>query len=128
MVKEISQELIDKVIQGGFISCAYFHDHSCEWEAILRFFRAYKASIKFYASIHIIPLLLFRSGELRKDPKLVTLNTLLGILRSTAFMSSNVTIFRYLMCLFKNTRRKMDHWNVILAALLSSVGLLIEPN
>ena len=53
--------------------------------------------------------------------------TFLGILRSSAFLGCYVAIFRYLLCFFKNTRHKIDRWNVIGAGFFCSVALLVEP-
>lgn len=39
-----------------------------------------------------------------------------------------VAIFRYLTCFFKNTRRKVDRWNVILAAFICTFAILWEPS
>jgi hypothetical protein len=52
----------------------------------------------------------------------------MNVLKSCIFMSSYVTVFRYLLCFFKNTRQKVDRFNVIAAALICTFSILFEPS
>jgi hypothetical protein len=64
MVKNISQELADHVLGGGFIHCRDIHDNSCERNAFNKFFIVMNISYKFYLPIHAIPVLIFKRKKL----------------------------------------------------------------
>ena len=49
-----------------------------------------------------------------------------NILKSCTFISLYVTVFRYMLCITKNSRHKVDRWNVIMACAASSITMLIE--
>ena len=50
------------------------------------------------------------------------------VLRSSLFWATYVAIFRYSLCFFKNKRRKIDRWNVILAAFVCTFAIFFEPS
>ena len=50
-----------------------------------------------------------------------------NVLRSCMFMGTYVAIFRYLTCILKNYRGKVDRLNVIIAGFLCTFGILWEP-
>ncbi len=43
------------------------------------------------------------------------------------FISTYITVFRYLTCVLKNVRGKIDRWNVITAGFFASFAILFEP-
>ena len=49
-----------------------------------------------------------------------------GIIKSASFIGLYVAIFRYMLCITKNTRQKIDRWNVISACIASSFAILLE--
>ena len=49
-----------------------------------------------------------------------------NILKSCAFISVYVATFRYMLCITKNSRGKVDRWNVIMACIASSFAMLFE--
>ena len=66
MVNTISKELAQHVINGGFIHCRDIHDHSCQWNALLKLMTVLKVAFKFYLPIHAIPVL-FRRKKLMEQ-------------------------------------------------------------
>lgn len=108
MVKPISEELKQHIIKGGFLDCKDFHDHSCAWEALVRFAVVFKNAYKYYLPIHIIPLLIFKRKKLMTEPLKTLKYTLINYLKSVCFMSLYVCILKFSMCKTKNIRRKVD--------------------
>ena len=48
------------------------------------------------------------------------------VIRSALFWGIYVGLFRYLLCFFKNKRRRIDRLNVVLASLISACAILLE--
>ena len=71
MVKRLTPEIAEAVVNGAFLHCRDIHDNTCEFEAIERFFMVMKASWKFYLPIHLIPVLIFKFRLLKKGDKKV---------------------------------------------------------
>lgn len=128
MVKEISEELALAVINGKFLECKDIHNDSCTYHAVEKFFLVFRTAVKFYLPIHVIPLICFKIKKLREQP-LPTLKGLLkNIFMSCLFMSSYIALFRFFLCFNKNVRGKIDIWNVIIAGLISTFGIIFEPS
>lgn len=108
MVKPISEELKQHIINGGFLDCKDLHDGWCIEEAIRRFLTVFKASYKYYIPIHFIPLLIFKRRRLIREPGSTLLHTLLNYLKSVCFMSLYVGILKYSLCKTKNLRHAVD--------------------
>ena len=75
------------------------------------------------------------------SPKEVIKQSLFNVLRSSLFWAAYVAIFRfviltlfnlpphrYMICFFKNRRRKIDRWNIILSAFFSTFAIFFEPS
>ena len=72
------------------VTCHLLHPHeaSCEL-AFLKFLRdGFFRSIRVYAPVYIVPLVLFRSGAILKHPLATALSTAIGISRSSLFLAS----------------------------------------
>ncbi len=54
--------------------------------------------------------------------------TMKNILRSSLFWAFYVALFRYFLCFFKNFRRKIDRYNVMMSALICTFAILFEPS
>ena len=108
MVKAISEELKQHIINGGFLDCKDFHDHSCLWEALKRFLIVFKSSYKYYIPIHFIPLLIFKRKKLIREPGKTLGYTIFNYLKSVCFMSLYVGILKYSLCKTKNIRHAVD--------------------
>ena len=67
MVKTITKELGEHLLNGGFIYCKDIHDHSCEWTALEKFGTIMNLASKFYLPIHIIPVLIFKRKKLVEE-------------------------------------------------------------
>lgn len=61
------------------------------------------------------------------SPKAAIKNLLKNLFKSCMFLATYIATFRYLTCLTKNTRGKLDRWNVIISAFLCTFALLWEP-
>ena len=59
-------------------------------------------------------------------PKKTCLFTLKGIIKSCSFLGVYVAVFQYMLCFTKNTRGKLDRWNVIMACFTCSFAILFE--
>ena len=49
-------------------------------------------------------------------------------LQSVLFISTYTTVVRYLICFLKNTRGKMDRWNILIATFVGTIGIMFEPS
>ena len=52
--------------------------------------------------------------------------TLKNIVKSCLFLSIYVSVFQYMLCFTKNTRMKVDRWNVILSTLVCGFAFVFE--
>ena len=69
-----------------------------------------------------------RSMMMNDSPQGVIRRMLFQVLRSALFWAAYVGLFRYMLCFFKNYRRKIDRWNVIMAAFISTFAIFFEPS
>ena len=127
MVKLISKELQEHVYKGGFIHCRDIHDNSCEWTALVKFAHIFNKAYKFYIPLHLIPVLLFKRRKLVQEPKRTFMITCKNIFKSCLFLAVYVSVFRYLLCVTKNTRRTVDRWNMIIASFVCGFAIILEP-
>ena len=67
MVKKLSKELQQHVYNGGFLHCKDIHDHTCIWNAVLKFQHILNMAYKFYTPLHALPVLLFKRTKLIKE-------------------------------------------------------------
>ena len=82
---------------------------------------------KFYIPIHLLPALIFKRKKLLKEPLQIIKSVVKNVVRSSTFISAYVALFWYLICRFKNIRRKTDKWNIIFSSFFCSFVILIEP-
>lgn len=61
---ELSKQMLEHAYTGGFIDCKHMHEHSCNYNAWLKFLTVFRSSVKFYIPIHLVPLLLFKRKRL----------------------------------------------------------------
>ena len=61
-----------------------------------------------------------------RSPKSTVTFTVKNIFRSCCFLALYVTTFQYMLCFTKNTRQKVDRWNVILACFTCSSAIFFE--
>lgn len=120
MVKEITDELFEQVVNGKFIPCTYIHEGSCLHCALEKFIVVFKIASKFYLPIHLIPLVIFKLKKLKTEPLNVIKSFLKNMLKSIMFMSSYIAVFRYGLCFFKNSRHVVDRWTPIMAGALGT--------
>ena len=59
-------------------------------------------------------------------PKKTLWITFKNIINSTLFLGVYVAVFRYMLCITKNTRGKVDRWNLIAACFTCSFGIMFE--
>ena len=61
-----------------------------------------------------------------QDPKSQSWLLLKNIIKSCLFLSIYVGTFRYMLCFTKNSRGKVDRWNVIISTLVCGLALVFE--
>ena len=49
-----------------------------------------------------------------------------NVLKSCLFLASLVGVFRFMLCLTKNSRQKVDRWNVIISSFVCGFSILFE--
>ena len=59
-------------------------------------------------------------------PKKTLWITFKNIINSSLFLSVYVAVFRYMLCVTKNTRGKVDRWNLIIACFTCSFAMMFE--
>ena len=123
----LSKELKEHVLNGGFIHCRDIHGHSCEKEAMIKFFVMLKLTMKLYLPVHLIPALIFKRKLLKTQPLEFFKHFLKNFFRSVLMLTIYTTIFRYLLCQTKNVRHKLDKWNPIIGGLVAPWTILMEP-
>ena len=119
---------MDKAFREGFLHCKYIHQHSCEYQAMHKFVSVMNIAWKFYLPIHVIPLLIFKRKRLREAPKQTLKQVAKNLLLSCLFLSTYITIFRYLTCFTKNYRQRMDKWNIIISGFFATFAIMFEPS
>lgn len=85
-------------------------------------------SFRVYGPVHLIPLLLFRTKLLMKDPVRVVLRTSAAIARSTGFLTLYVTVVKLTICALRQARGKDAWWHCGVAAMLSGLPLMLESD
>ena len=63
LVKQLTPELAQRVINGGFVPCSYIHEYSCERCALYKLISVFKIAIKFYLPLHLLPILMFNNRK-----------------------------------------------------------------
>ena len=66
------------------------------------------------------------AGDLLFSPKKTGWVTTRNILKSCLFLAAYVSVFQYMLCLTKNTRGKVDRWNVVTACFVCGFSLVFE--
>lgn len=122
----ISQELINMYRAGQFVSCSNFHTGSCEGKAINRFLKMAKFFSFFYGPAHVLPILIFKLKELKRDPVHLILHALKNTLRSVSMGCSLVAIIQYLLCQLPKIFGGCSRINWYIISFLSSLTIFIE--
>ena len=120
-------EVIHRAFKGGNMPCKYMHPGTCEWDAVLRFFKIFFNASKFYAPIHMIPVLIFKMKKLKTEPWKVIKGYLKNVYKSCMFLATYMTILKYGMCLLKHLIG-LRPLHVILAGMLSFPGMFFEAS
>ena len=53
--------------------------------------------------------------------------TFKNIIKSCLFLSVYVAVFQFMLCFSKNSRHKVDRWNVVIATFVCGFAFLFEP-
>ena len=123
----MSQLMLDRVYHEKFIPCSVFHTHSCHSNAIRKFLIIFKMASTFYIPMHLFPVIVYKRDKILSEPLKILKNLLTGIVRSSLFVSVCISLFWYLICIFKNLRRRTDYVNILLASFICSFSILFEP-
>ena len=128
MLQPMSQLMKDRVYLEKYIPCSVIHKHSCHSNALRKFLILFKMAFTFYLPLHLLPVVVYKRNKIFSEPYKIVKNLLIGIVRSSLFVSVCISLFWYLICLFKNLRRKTDYWNILLASFFCSFSFLFEPS
>lgn len=113
-----------------FLPCsAGFHEGSCHIFAIKSFFESLLFGLKIYLGIYSVPLVLFKSNSLVTDTYKSLLNLLKNAFRSGMFLTVNLSLAKYALCVLRNIWRDpgvFPSFFAGLAGFVGVVGLLIE--
>jgi hypothetical protein len=67
MVKLITEAMVGKWAKEGYFPCKDMHDGTCERWLLIKFVQVFRASIKVYTPIHLIPFMIYKLKALRKE-------------------------------------------------------------
>ena len=127
MLEPMNQFWLDRVYSGKFVPCSVIHEKSCHEDALRKFFIIFRMASTYYIPMHLFPVVVYKRNKILSEPLKILKQLIIGIVRSSLFVSICISLFWYLQCLFKNIRKKMDYWNVIYASFICSFALLFEP-
>lgn len=82
--------------------------------------------LRLYAPVHLVPLLLFRARAAIADPLSTSIRAATAIARSTAFLTTYVSVVKASLCLERNVRTADSWWQASLAGVLSGLALSFE--
>lgn len=128
MVKEITPELLKEFVNGKFITCDYVHDHTWEYEFVRRLLSVFKAGLKFYVPIHLIPMLVTRYKMLRQKPLQFLKKLVINVSRSCLFLGTYMALFKYGVWFYKNLTGNWDRQCIAFAGFIGALAILIEPH
>ena len=117
----------NRVYYEKFIPCSAIHKHSCHSNALRNFLIVFKMASTFYIPMHLFPVIVYKRNKIQSEPVKILKNLIIGIVRSSLFVSVCISLFWYLICIFKNIRRRTDYWNILLASFICSFSILFEP-
>ena len=124
----MSQELIKKFRAGEFVSCSNFHYGSCEFKACHRMLRMMKTFAMFYGPAHVLPVLIFKLKQLKRDPVNILKHLIESIIRSVCFGCSTIGVTQYGLCIFNKIFKKTTRLNWLFISTLSSASIFIEAS
>jgi len=102
MVQLIPYDVIEEALKNDFIDCKHIHDGTCLMDNMKRWARTLKSVSGYYIPFHVIPLLLFKRKQLRKNPVATLKHALVGYIKSLIFMASYVSTVTLTVCILRN--------------------------
>jgi hypothetical protein len=97
----------------------------CESYVIMRMTEVFLNSAKFYGTIHLIPVLIFKLKKLRKEPLKVILNYIKNVCKSSMFLTSYLGLLVYGFCVFRRLLGNRP-LHIIFAGLWTFPGMFWE--
>ncbi|CAI2379991.1 unnamed protein product [Moneuplotes crassus] len=121
------KDLAQKCVKGGMFYCQ--HDlhkgYLCESYAIVRAFQVMKNASKFYGTIHLLPVLIFKLKKLRKEPLKVIKGYVKNVAKSCLFLATYMGLLIYGLCIFRRLLGNRP-LHVIFAGLWTFPGMFWE--
>lgn len=119
-------DLAQKWIKGANFHCQDMHK-GWLWESyvIMRMTEVFLNSAKFYGTIHLIPVLIFKLKKLRKEPFKVILNYIKNVCKSSMFLTSYLGLLVYGFCVFRRLLGNRP-LHIIFAGLWTFPGMFWE--
>lgn len=119
-------QALQKIMAGAFVGCREIHLYSCERHALTHSLRMLLLALKVYIPLHVVPLILLRSKELRRQPGEMMLRCVKGIAKSCIFVAVYSGIIRYAMCKLGKLTGSAGRLILSLCVLLGSLAIVIE--
>jgi hypothetical protein len=98
----------------------------CVWAHTLDSVQISLRSLRVYAPVHLVPLVLFRRSALLRDPVGMAAKTGKAIALSTAFLTSYVWLVKSALCTLRMSRGRDDLWQAMAAGAISFPSLALE--
>ena len=120
------QVALDRALQDGFYAtCEHLHDNSCEAHNLVKVINIMKASSKMYFLVHLIPVLIFKRKQLRKQPVHTIAKMLFGWIKSVSFVCIYALISRIGYCKLTNDHKFNRNIFIVLIT-IAQAGIFLE--
>ena len=117
---------VDRINRGEFLACELVHAHTCEVYALLHSWKMLVPALKVYIPVHVVPMLVLKSKELRKRPGELVVRCVKNIAKSCGFVALYSGVIRYLMCRVGRATGSSGRWTLSLCVLLGSFAVALE--
>jgi hypothetical protein len=122
-----SEQKYSNFKQKYLVPCTEIHPGvECNEFALYYSWNCLPVALKFYAPIHILPMLIFKRKQLLSDPVPVLLKTLKATCKSSAFICVYQFTLIRTICLLNHYYKAHRISTVVISAILASLSLLIE--
>lgn len=126
MESRFPADLAQKWIKGANFHCKDMHEGYL-WESyvLMRMTQVFFHSAKFYGTIHLIPVIIFKLKKLRKEPFKVILSYIKNVCKSSMFLTSYLGLLVYGFCTFRRLLGNRP-LHIILSGLWTFPGMFWE--
>lgn len=122
----LTKEVVSLYRSGKFVPCSNFHEFSCEWRTYKRCISMIKFFTFFYGPAHVLPVLIFKLKELKKNPKHVLSHMGKNVARSVFFGCCTIGAVQYGLCTLPKIFNGASHLTYLLLGIGSSLPIFVE--